>query len=138
MAVLDKRLTLYRYKMSLKNNILIVEDEHINRELLKIFLEPSYELTFAEDLNTAIQSVDAQKFDLIITDIRLGNRLDGIELLEYAHTKGSNVTTPIVAYTSSDTSINQKSYAEEGFDGFLSKPATKDDILIKVADWISK
>jgi CheY-like chemotaxis protein len=56
-------------------NILIVEDEHINRELLKIFLEQHYELTFAADFDTAVKYVDTNTFNLIITDIRLGNRL---------------------------------------------------------------
>lgn len=124
--------------MTQRKNILIVEDEQINRELLRIFLEPTYELTYAFNFDMASRAVDSQKFDLIITDIRLGNQLDGIQLLKYTRSTGKNSQTSVVAYTASDTSINQKSFAEEGFDGFLSKPATKEEILLKLADWLSQ
>ena len=123
--------------MDQKKDILIVEDEQINRELLRIFLEPTYTLTYAVNFDMASHAVDSQTFDLIITDIRLGNRLDGIQLLKHIRSTGKNIHTRVVAYTASDTSINQKSFAEEGFDGFLSKPATRDEIQIKVADWLS-
>lgn len=118
--------------MKSKENILIVEDEHINRELLKIYLEQRYELSFAENLDTAINFIDTDTFDLIITDIRLGSRLDGIVLLEHIRNDERISKTPVVAYTASDTSINQKSFAEEGFDGFISKPVMETDLIRKV------
>jgi CheY-like chemotaxis protein len=118
--------------MDLKSTILVVEDEHINRELIKIFLEKKYTLTFAADIDTAFRYVDETVFDLIITDIRLGGSVDGIKLLEYIRNGNSNTTTPVVAYTASDTSINQKSFAEEGFDDFIAKPVLQDEMLDKI------
>jgi CheY-like chemotaxis protein len=136
LAVLGKRLFLYTNPMNKKRSILIVEDEQINRELLRIFLESTYQLTFAADFDTAVAYVDSQQFDLIITDIRLGNRLDGIQLLKHISTQGLNKKVQVVAYTASDTSINQKSFAEEGFDGFLSKPANQEEVLMNIAAWL--
>lgn len=136
MAVLGKRLFLCSNPMNNKKSILIVEDEQINRELLRIFLESTYQLTFAADIATAVAYVDSQQFDLIITDIRLGNRLGGIQLLKHIRTQGLNKKVQVVAYTASDTSINQKSFAEEGFDGFLSKPANQEEVLMNVAAWL--
>lgn len=136
MAVLGKRLFLYTNPMNKKRSILIVEDEQINRELLRIFLESTYQLTFAADFDTAVAYVDSQQFDLIITDIRLGNRLDGIQLLKHISTQSLNKKVQVVAYTASDTSINQKSFAEEGFDGFLSKPANQEEVLMNIAAWL--
>jgi CheY-like chemotaxis protein len=112
-------------KMKSRKNILIVEDEHINRELLKIYLEKHFDLTFAENLDTAIHCLDTNMFDLVITDIRLGSRLDGIVLLDHIRQHEQISKTPVVAYTASETSINQKSFAEEGFDGFIPKPVTE-------------
>lgn len=136
MAVLGKRLFLCTNSMNNKKSILIVEDEQINRELLRIFLESTYQLTFAADISTAVSHIDSQQFDLIITDIRLGNRLDGIQLLKHIRTQGLNKKVQVVAYTASDTSINQKSFAEEGFDGFLSKPANQGEVLMNIAAWL--
>lgn len=118
--------------MKSRENILIVEDEHLNRELLKIFLEKRYELAFAENLDTALNFLDKDTFDLIITDIRLGSRLDGIVLLEHIRNDERISKTPVVAYTASETSINQKSFAEEGFDGFISKPVMETELIQKV------
>lgn len=122
--------------MDSKYRILVVEDEHINRELLKIFLEKQYSLTFAADIDTAEKHVDETAFHLIITDIRLGNRLDGIKLLQHVREGTINTETPVVAYTASDTSINQKSFEEEGFNDFIAKPVLQDEMLEKIAELI--
>ncbi len=117
-----------------KKKILIVEDEEINRELLNIFLNKHYELTFTDHLDAATRFVNELKFHLIITDIRLADRLDGIAVLKNSRKSEFNKTTSVVAYTASDTSINQRSYAEEGFDGFIAKPMAQEELLKKVAE----
>jgi CheY-like chemotaxis protein len=123
--------------MSHKKNILIVEDEKINRELLAISLSDTYTLTFADNLELAKKYISEITFQLIITDIRLGNRLDGIKLLKYSKSiQSKNLQTLVLAYTASETSINQKSFAEEGFDGIISKPIIKSELLKQVKKYI--
>ncbi|MES2779048.1 MAG: response regulator [Bacteroidota bacterium] len=124
--------------MEFKNHILIVEDEQINRELLKIYLESHYRLMFATDVDTAIQLINTTSFGLIITDIRLSGGLDGIELLQYIRKQPNMKDIPVIAYTASETSVNQKSFAEEGFDGFIYKPALQEEILQKVATLLAE
>jgi CheY-like chemotaxis protein len=120
-----------------KKNILIVEDEKINRELLAISLSDTYTLTFADNLELAKKYISEITFQLIITDIRLGNRLDGIKLLKYSKSiQSKNLQTIVLAYTASETSINQKSFAEEGFDGIISKPIIKSELLKQVKKYI--
>jgi CheY-like chemotaxis protein len=119
--------------MQTKKKILIVEDEKINRELLNIFLHKDYDLTFSDHLDDATTNIDAQKFNLIITDIRLTDRLDGILVLKHCRESILNKTTSVVAYTASDNSINQRSYSEEGFDGFITKPTMQEELLRKVS-----
>jgi CheY-like chemotaxis protein len=120
--------------MQARKKILIVEDELINRELLNIFLNKDYDLTFSDHVDDAIENINAQKFNLIITDIRLSDRLDGILVLKRSRESTMNKATSVVAYTASDNSINQKSYAEEGFDGYISKPVMQDELLKKVSE----
>ena len=121
-----------------RKKILIVEDERINRELLNIFLQKKYALTFSDHLELATQFIDEETFDLIITDIRLANRLDGISVLKHARKSPNNAVTPVVAYTASHTSHNQKSFVEEGFNDFITKPIREIDLLKKVEDLIVK
>ncbi len=121
-----------------KKNILIVEDEKINRELLAISLSDTYTLTFADNLELAIKYISEITFQLIITDISLGNRFDGIKVLKYSKSlQSKNSQTLVLAYTASETSINQKSFTEEGFDGIISKPIIKSEILKQVKNYIS-
>ena len=121
-----------------KKNILIVEDENINRELLAISLSDTYTLTFADNLELAIKYISEITFQLIITDISLGNRFDGIKVLKYSKSiQSKNSQTLVLAYTASETSINQKSFTEEGFDGIISKPIIKSEILKQVENYIS-
>jgi CheY-like chemotaxis protein len=121
-----------------KKNILIVEDEKINRELLAISLSDTYTLTFADNLELAIKYISEITFQLIITDISLANRFDGIKVLKYSKSlQSKNSQTLVLAYTASETSINQKSFTEEGFDGIISKPIIKSEILKQVKNYIS-
>jgi CheY-like chemotaxis protein len=58
-------------------------------------------------------------------------------LLQYIRKHARAGRTPVVAYTASDTSINQKSFAEEGFDGFISKPVLEAELLSKINELLS-
>ena len=57
-----------------KRRILIVEDEVINREILRMMLEDSYELIYAETGTEAIRAVSdhSETLSLILLDLLLG------------------------------------------------------------------
>jgi len=118
--------------MKKRNEILIIEDEHINRELLKIHLDKQYDLKFANSFESGMEEINTHVFDLIITDIRLGGKLDGINLLRKTKQSKTNSQTPVMAYTASESSVNQKSFEDEGFDGFITKPILKAELERKV------
>ncbi|MCU0442661.1 MAG: response regulator [Bacteroidia bacterium] len=109
--------------MRAKLQLLIIDDEHINRELLSAYLKDTYTLFFASKLSEAEALINTKTFSAIITDIRLGNQFDGMHLLSFIKSSAHNSKTPVIAYTASDNSINDKSYVEEGFDGYISKPS---------------
>lgn len=124
--------------MDTQYKILVIEDERINQELLKIYLEQAYTLTFATQAEAALQHIESTTFDLIITDIMLGGKLNGHYILEKAKESNLNKQTPIVAYTSSDNSVNQKTFVEEGFDGVISKPLVKTEMTKKINTLINR
>ncbi len=118
--------------MATRKKILIIEDELINRELLRIFLEKKYILTFAENLEMATDLIEGSAFNLIITDIRLGGKRDGIKVLQLCRASASNSTTPVLAYSASGVSKSGKGFVELGFDDFLSKPIDAENTLRKI------
>jgi CheY-like chemotaxis protein len=82
-------------KMS--KNILVVEDEPASLELLSHFLrKEGYRVSEASDGAEAIELLDNQQFDLVLTDIRMP-RLDGVTLT--LHILSRLPTIPIITMT---------------------------------------
>jgi len=52
-----------------KKKILVVEDDSTSRDVIYLFLKNLYEVSFAEDGEKALKSIDGKQFDLIIMDI---------------------------------------------------------------------
>lgn len=66
-------------------NLLIVDDEHEIREMLsRHFSFEGYNVILAEDGLEAIEILNSQKIDLIVSDIVMP-RMSGVELLELVH-----------------------------------------------------
>ena len=64
------------------NKILIVEDEEIIRRLFqRILSKTEYQLVLVENVTDAFKMIQSEKFDLLITDLRLpdGHGLDVTE-----------------------------------------------------------
>ena len=101
--------------------ILLVEDNAMNRELVKEILELShYHLKCANNGIEALSLLDAELFDLILTDINLP-KMNGIELIGKIREKESK-HLKVIAMTSDNHTENGETFEEVGFDGFIQKP----------------
>lgn len=68
------------------NKILIIEDEIIIAEGLRLFLKKSeYQVVLASNAKTAIKHLENQKFQGIICDINLEDEVDGIYIIQNHH-----------------------------------------------------
>src|SRR4026209_1553452 len=67
----------------MKPNLLIVDDEKPTREGLRSALEDRYDVYIAEDAATARGLLEADHFDVLLTDFRLPNE-DGMKLIARA------------------------------------------------------
>ena len=66
--------------------ILIIEDEIIIAESLRIFLQKnSYEVTISSNVGKAIENFENEDFDGVICDINLQEKMNGIELIQKYH-----------------------------------------------------
>jgi DNA-binding NtrC family response regulator len=68
---------------SLQPTILIVDDEKHTRDGLRRLLEDDYDTYVAEDIRGAMDVLEREQIDLMITDLRLGGD-DGMALIERA------------------------------------------------------
>ena len=63
--------------------LLIVDDEHNTREAMARYLGRRYQVTTAADGGDALEELSKQKFDLVLTDLRMPTH-DGMEVLDAA------------------------------------------------------
>ena len=100
--------------------ILIVEDHDDTRDALERFLSRcGYGVAVAADLRTALNLLQAQPFDAVVTDIALPDGT-GYALVSEARRRGINVTA--IALTAYSYPRGADEPRVTGFDYYLKKP----------------
>ena len=93
----------------LSQTILLVEDDLAIREALELYLEGlSLAYVTADDGLLAVEVLQRQKIDLIITDFRMP-RLDGIGLLNWCRKNGYH--SPVIFISADAPSIDREKIA---------------------------
>jgi DNA-binding NtrC family response regulator len=106
-------------------SILIVDDEEIIRDLLAEILE-DYSVSLARDGREAIEKLKEQRFDLVITDLRMPN-VSGEEVVKFARESHSGQRVIVIsAYSSLHTASQSIS---NGACAFLSKPFSIKELM---------
>ena len=106
--------------MGRSKKIMIVDDETIVGERLEAFLKKEGHLieTFS-DPQKALQRLDAQYFDIVVTDIRMGE-ISGIQIMERAFER-SDQTKVIIITGYATMELAHEAMAKGAFD-FIAKP----------------
>ncbi len=101
-------------------SVLVVDDEPDLRTLYELtLLREGYEVASAADLAQARESLAQQRFDLLITDMRLPDGL-GLELLRELHaSQRSEKSIVITAYGSAENAVEA---LKSGAFDYLTKP----------------
>ncbi len=106
--------------MSIQCKILVVDDEPIVGERLKAFIEKDgHQVETYSDPTEALQRLEAEDFDIVISDIRMGE-IDGIQVMETVFKKSRNVLViMITGYATLE--LARESLTKGAFD-FIAKP----------------
>ena len=102
-----------------RKSILVVDDEEVIREFLSEVLGDDYEVSLAEDGDIAIKRITDQRFDLIITDLKMP-RVSGDQVVKFAHDKHPDL--PIIIVSGYSTLYAASQSVNYGACAFLSKP----------------
>ncbi|MCK4467357.1 MAG: sigma-54-dependent Fis family transcriptional regulator, partial [Desulfobacterales bacterium] len=104
--------------------ILIAEDNELNRENLRELLsENGYEVKAVSDGKEAMDVFPCDKYDLVITDLKMPH-VDGLHLLKFIkEIHPENVVIMITGYATVDSAINAMKMG--AFD-YITKPLKKD------------
>ncbi|MDR2983079.1 MAG: sigma-54 dependent transcriptional regulator [Puniceicoccales bacterium] len=99
--------------------ILIVDDEKNTREGLRAALEGNYELFMARDADEAIRLLDAEKFDIVLTDLRMAGK-SGLSVIDKTLSLPNKpVCIMMTAYGNVETAVEAM---RRGAYDFLTKP----------------
>lgn len=100
--------------------ILVVDDEKSMRQFLDILLtKAGYQVTHAKNGKTALNLIQKHTYDLVLSDIRLGD-ITGLEVLKAAKKKHPpTIVIMISAYSTTETAV---AAMNEGAYDFVPKP----------------
>ena len=117
------------YAENRKRLVLIVEDEYVNRELLKAYLENSYELIFAETGGAALDIIRgrSETLSLVLLDLILPD-INGLEILRRIKQDADLTRIPIIVLTS-DVESEVESL-NTGASDFISKPYPRPEVIM--------
>jgi len=108
--------------------ILVVDDDPVTCELLcEVFTHEGYDAIFKQSGEEALAELAITPADLLLSDIRMKTKLDGLSLLEMV--RQNYAGTPVVlmtAFGSIETAIRA---VKEGAFDYISKPFNIDELV---------
>ncbi|MGM0444243.1 MAG: response regulator [Fibrobacterota bacterium] len=113
-------------------HILVAEDNPLNRKLIEMQLgKLNFSTTLVNNGREAVKASRDFSYDLILLDIQMPV-MNGMEAAQEIRRLHPGV--PIIAWTAN---AEVKECIDAGFDGFLSKPASRESIYHEILDRLS-
>ena len=110
---------------------MIVDDDAVTCELLcEVFQRQGFEVHFEQSGDDALSMVSTQTPDVIISDIRMKTRLDGLTLLD--HVRRQSPQTPVVLMTAFGSIETAVRAVKHGAFDYISKPFKMDTVVATV------
>ena len=105
-----------------KEKVLVVDDNKINRAILSKILSSEYEILEAENGKAALEKMkEQQDIMAVLLDLRMPV-MDGYEFLHVVRAEMHNDTLPIIAITAMEGDSSEIQALNLGADDYLVKP----------------
>src|SRR6267142_1525920 len=111
--------------------LLIVDDERTQREGLRAALQDRYDVYLAEDAKSAMELLERDHFDVMLTDFRLPNE-DGMKLIARAKSLSKPpICILMTAYGSEELAVDAM---KRGADDYIAKGRLQiDELEMRIA-----
>lgn len=114
-----------------KEKVLIVDDEVMNIELLRAYLDEKYEVVSATDGHGALEKVKNEMPDIILLDVMMPE-MNGYQVCEHLKNDEETQFIPVIMVTALSGRNDWISGIEAGADEFLTKPVNKLELLTRI------
>ena len=116
--------------MNVQPTVLIVDDEKHTRDGLRRLLENDYDVYVAADIAGAMDVLEREQVDVLLTDLRLGSE-DGMTLIDRAlKVSRPPICIMMTAYGSVDAAVQAM---KRGAYDFVTKPLNLDKVELLIA-----
>lgn len=121
----------------MKKRVLVVEDNPLNSELLRDWLEvEGYEALIAADLNAAFAAVRGQPPDVVLLDVQLGTD-DGLLLASWMLEQPVLCLIPVIAVTAQAMVTERQRILASGCRSVVPKPIDFAVLQEQLRFWLS-
>ena len=120
--------------------LLVVEDKRDSRELLEVvFEECKMQVVGVDSARGALDALDRERFDVIVSDIGLPEGDDGLVLMRRVRERPADLggLTPAIALTAYASATDRRRALAAGYQTFLTKPYEPTDLVAAVASLLS-
>ena len=112
-------------------NILVVEDDPVQRRLMKAVLtRGGYNVFQACDGNEGMAVLDRQHIDLVVLDVMLPG-MNGFDFAKNLRQGGSEL--PLLMVTARQTQRDKREGFLAGTDDYMTKPVDEEELLLRIS-----
>ncbi|WMN61419.1 two-component system response regulator [Pseudoalteromonas xiamenensis] len=122
--------------LSVKPQILVVDDEPANLRVLKQILQDDYRLSFAKSGEEALRLVNNSKPDLILLDIMMPD-MTGLEVCKALKSTLPTQTIPVIFVTALNEESDEAQGLELGAVDYITKPVSAAIVRARVKTHLS-
>lgn len=122
---------------AVKKKILIIEDNIESQLIFKVYLRHKFSLEIVGDAVTGIEAIRGNNFDLILLDINLPGKLNGVDVLNKIRNEFNLINLPVIVVTAYAVKGDKQRFLDLGANEYLSKPVLKEDLLKEVNKFLA-
>ncbi|MBU0484509.1 MAG: endopeptidase La [Proteobacteria bacterium] len=123
-------LAVRKLKLAGRHKVLVVDDEKVARRNMEhVLTKDGYDVTTVAGGVEALKLLDTQRFDLIVTDLKMA-AVDGMEVLEKA--KSADHTVEVIMVSGYATTPTTVEAMKKGSYYFLAKPLQLEELRTTV------
>ncbi len=121
-----------------KPKLLIVEDDYENQKFLQLFLKKKFAVDICDSAETFYAKMKEKDFDLILMDISLRGKKDGLQLTQELRQSEDKKNIAIVGLSAHAFQKDKDNAYRAGVDVFITKPVQNDVLMEALVTTLEK